>query len=192
MPGPAFRMGETVALHPWEDEDADFYHQHRNSAAVRRPLTDVSPRTRHQVTEHFEEGIYDDGDDEMDFLVCTGPAEALRTGDADAVTRVGQVAIPWINRPHDVGMLMYWSAPAEQGNGYVTEATRLLLDHAFGERRLHKVWAMVVEPNDASRAVLEKLGFEQEGHYREETFYEGRYVDARRYAILAEEWLDGA
>ncbi|WP_135667513.1 GNAT family N-acetyltransferase [Halorhabdus rudnickae] len=193
MPGPAFRLGDTVALHPWEDEDVDFYHENRNSAAVRRPLTDVNPRTRHQVTEHFEEEVYDgDGDDDdMDFLVCTGSPEALRTGDTDAVTRVGQVAISWVNRPHDVGMLMYWAAPSQQGNGYISEATRLLLDHAFGERRLHKVWAMVVEPNRASQAVLEKLGFQQEGHYREETFYEGEYVDARRYAVLAEEWLDG-
>jgi RimJ/RimL family protein N-acetyltransferase len=115
----------------------------------------------------------------------------MRTGDADALDRVGEVAIPWVNRPHASGMLMYWAAPEHQGNGYISEATSILLDHAFGERRLNKVWAMVIDPNEPSQAVLEKLGFEREGTYRKETWYEGEWVDSYRYAILGEDWLDG-
>ena len=187
MPAPAFALGESVSLHAWEEEDQAFFHEHRNDERVRRPLTDVHPRNRAQVEEHFAER---DGDG-MSFLVCTGDDVAMRAGDADLLTRVGEVGIPWVNRPHDTGMLMYWAAPDLQGNGYIPEATGLLLDHAFGERRLHKVWAMVVEPNDPSRKVLESLGFEQEGHYRKETFYRGEYVDSYRYGMLAEDWLDG-
>ncbi|QCC52996.1 GNAT family N-acetyltransferase [Halapricum salinum] len=188
MPGPAFCRGERVSLHTWEEEDAEFFQKNRNEQAIRRPLTDVSPRNREQVDEQFEERFYDD--DGMVFLVCTGDDAAMRTGDTEELTRVGEVAIPWVNQPHGVGMLMYWATPEHQGQGYIPEATGLLLDHAFGERRLHKVWAMVVEPNEPSQNVLETLGFEQEGRYRKETFYEGEYVDSYRYAILAEEWLE--
>lgn len=186
MTAPAFLRGESVSLHPWEEDDIEFFQEHRNRAEVRRPLTDVHPRNRKQVEEHFEERVY--SDDGLTFLVCTGPEDAMRTGD-DALTRVGEVAIPWVNQPHASGMLMYWAAPEYQGNGYIPEATALLLDHAFAHRRLNKVWAMVIEPNDPSQAVLEKLGFDHEGTYRQENFYEGAYVDARRYAILAEDWL---
>lgn len=188
MPGPAFLRSGTVSLHAWEEEDYAFFEEHRNDQAIRRPLTDVTPRNREQIEAQFEERVYDD-DDGLDFLVCAGGSAAMRTGDTEALTRVGEVAIPWVNRPHGVGMLMYWAAPAHRGEGYIPDATGLLLDHAFGERRLHKVWAMVIEPNDASQAVLEKLGFEREGTFRKETFYEGRYVDSLRYAILAEDWL---
>jgi len=188
MPGPAFLHGERVSLHTWEDEDVEFFQEHRNEEAIRRPLTDVAPRNREQIEEQFEERIY--GDDGMVFLVCAGEEQARLTGDEDELTRVGEVAIPWVNQPHGTGMLMYWAAPEHQGEGYIPEATSLLLDHAFGERRLHKVWAMVIEPNRPSQKVLESLGFEQEGRYRKETFYEGEYVDSYRYAILAEEWLD--
>jgi len=188
MPGPAFLRGESVSLHTWEEADYEFYEKHRNEESIRRPLTDVSPRNHKQVEEHFEERVYGD-DDGMAFLICTGDREAMTTGDEDGLTRVGEVGIPWVNQPHGSGMLMYWVAPDQQGNGYVTEATALLLDHAFGQRRLNKVWAMVIEPNDASQAALESLGFEQEGAYRKETFYEGEYVDSRRYGMLAEEWL---
>lgn len=187
MPGPAFLRGDSVSLHTWEQADYEFYQEHRNEQTIRRPLTDVSPRNHAQVTEHFEEGDDDDG---MVFLVCTGDEQAMRSGDEDELTRVGEVAIPWVNDPHGSGMLMYWAAPDQQGEGYIPKATSLLLDHAFGERRLHKIWAMVIEPNRPSQAVLEKLGFEREGHYRKETFYKGEYVDSYRYAILAEEWLE--
>jgi len=188
MPGPAFLRGDDVSLHAWEEEDMDFYHEHRNRREVRRPLTDVDPRNLQQVEEMFEEHLY--SDDGLVFLVCTGPEDAMRTGDEDNLTRVGEVAVPWINQPHGSGMLMYWAAPDHQGEGYIPEATGLLLDHAFGERRLNKVWAMVIEPNEPSQRVLEKLGFEREGTYRKETWYEGEYVDSYRYAMLAEDWLD--
>ncbi|MFW6435143.1 MAG: GNAT family N-acetyltransferase [Halovenus sp.] len=189
MPGPAFCRGESVSLHTWEEEDVAFFHENRNRREIRRPLTDVDPRNREQVAEHFEERLYGD-DDGMVFLVCTGDERAMRTGDEEGLARVGEVGIPWVNRPHGVGMLMYWAAPEQQGEGYIPEATALLLDHVFGERRLHKVWAMVIEPNEPSQRVLEKLGFVREGRYRRETFYEGEYVDSYRYAILAEEWLE--
>ncbi|MFB6354770.1 MAG: GNAT family N-acetyltransferase [Halobacteriales archaeon] len=189
MPGPAFLRGESVGLHAWEEDDIEFFQEHRNRDVIRRPLTDVTPRNRTQVEEEFEERLYGEDDDGMAFLICTGDEDALRTGDEAGLTRVGEVAIPWVNQPHGSGMLMYWIAPAHQGEGYVSEATAVLLDHAFGERRLNKVWAMVIEPNEASQAVLEKLGFEREGRFRRETWYEGEYVDSLRYAILAEDWL---
>jgi len=87
-------------------------------------------------------------------------------------------------------MLMYWIAPPYQGNGYVTEATALALDWAFGTRGLAKVWAMVIEPNVASQRVLEKLGFVREGVHRKETLVDGERTDNLHYGLLAEEWLD--
>lgn len=191
MPGPAFLRGESVSLHAWGESDIEFFQENRNRDVIRRPLTDVSPRNREQVEEFFEERIYGDDDDGMVFLVCTGDEDAMRTGDEDGLTRVGEVAIPWVDQPHGSGMLMYWATPAQQGNGYIPEAAGLLLDHAFGERRLNKVWAMVIEPNEASQAVLEKLGFEREGTFRKENWYEGEYVDSYRYGMLAEDWLAG-
>lgn len=190
MPAPAFCRGESVSLHAWEEEDLEFFHENRNKEVVRQPLTDVRPRNRAQVEERFEERVYGEGNDGMVFLVCTGDEAAMRTGDEEALTRVGEVSIRWGNQPHASGMLAYWAAPEQQGRGYIPEATSLLLDHVFGERRLHKVWAMVIEPNEPSQNVLESLGFEQEGHYRKETFYQGEYVDSYRYAVLAEDWLD--
>ncbi|HET9138898.1 GNAT family N-acetyltransferase [Actinophytocola sp.] len=44
------------------------------------------------------------------------------------------------------------------GRGYATEAARALVDKAFTETQLHRVWAETMAVNKASRRVLEKVG----------------------------------
>lgn len=180
MPGPVFASGDTVSLHTIEEEDLDFLQRGRNHPDVRRPLTDVDPWNGEQMQEYFENGV--SSDDGFGFLIC-------RTEDEEPV---GAVHVPWIREKHGSGMLMYWVMPEHQGNGYVTEATGLALDYAFEERRLAKVYALVLETNEGSQHVLEKLGFEREGVLRKDTFTDGERRDNYRYGILADEWLDAS
>ena len=193
MPGPVFAEGDSVALHTIEEEDLEFLQRGRNHPDVRRPLTDVDPQNGEQIQEYFENGISGDGDG-FGFLICRAEDEEEDADNAggEEPEPVGAIHIPWIRTKHGSGMLMYWVAPEHQGNGYVTEATRLVLDFAFEERRLAKVYAVVLESNVGSQRVLEKLGFEREGVHRKETFVDGERRDNHRYGILAGEWLDGS
>jgi len=77
--------------------------------------------------------------------------------------------------------------PDEQGNGYATDAAGLCLTHAFDELGPHKVWAQTVEDNGASKRVLEKLGFQQEGVLREHGHGFGRYTDLHLFGLLESE-----
>lgn len=187
MPGPAFLRGDRVSLHPIEEDDLEFLQQYRNAPEVRQPLTDSYPRNGHQMQQQFEEGGNGDG---VRLLICVGDDEAVRTGDEDGLTRVGEIGIPWVRHPHAAGMLMYWVAPDHQGNGYVSEATELILEHAFEDMRLNRVWAMVIDPNEASQHVLEKVGFQHEGVGRQGAFVDGEFVDSHQFGILADDWLD--
>ena len=54
--------------------------------------------------------------------------------------------------------LGYWLARPLWGHGYMPEAARALLDHAFLDLRLETVWAGHYEGNLQSRRVMEKLG----------------------------------
>jgi RimJ/RimL family protein N-acetyltransferase len=147
------------------------------------------------MQEYFENGV--SSDDGFGFLICVDEATAgtdapqAASSPADAQP-VGAVHVPWIRTKHGSGMLMYWVLPEHQGNGYVTEGTELLLDYAFAERRLEKVYAIVLDTNEGSQRVLEKLGFQREGVQREETFVEGERHDNYRYGVLADEWLDNS
>lgn len=185
-----FAFGDAVGLRTIEEEDLDFIQRWRNHPDVRVPLADTDPRNGEQMGEYFEEHV--SSDDGLSFLVCVDAEEAEPTEhvpeDTDVVP-VGEVSLPWVREPHGTGMLVYWLAPPHQGNGYVTAATAALLDHAFGERRLAKVWAHVYETNEESQRVLERLGFVEEGRMRQEAFVDGERIDVLRYGLLADEWL---
>ncbi|WP_232686730.1 GNAT family N-acetyltransferase [Halobacterium zhouii] len=211
MPGPAFTEGDTVSLHPIEEEDYEFIQYGRNHPDVRVPLTDTTIRSSDDVEEMFEDG------NDYHFLLCaaersedvedangeaassaaggseerSSSGEAVSsTDDGDDPEPVGVVAFGWMRDNLKIGSLMYWVAPEHQGNGYVTEGTELFLDYAFRECGLHKANARVNASNGASAAVLENLGFEREGTRRQESIVDGEWDDMHIYGLLADEWLN--
>ena len=73
--------------------------------------------------------------------------------------------------------------------GYGTEAMNILLDFAFGELRLHRVFLNVFALNERARHVYEKVGFTLEGTKREAYYRHGEYHDVHVMGILHDEWL---
>lgn len=180
MPGPAFRRGESVALHPSEEEDIEFLQRLHNDPEVRSGLTISLPQTRHEAEQQFEQ--HNDDDTGVGLLV-------VPEGEEDPV---GKVVVFDIDTTHGTAELAAWIDPAEQGNGYATEATRLIVGYAFEERRLNKLRARALVTNEPSRAVLEGVGFTLEGIQPEEKYVNGDHIDVARYAMLAAEWPPNA
>ena len=78
--------------------------------------------------------------------------------------------------------------PRFQGQGYAREAAALLLDLAFGELGLHRVYAELDPRNAASVALCLRLGMRHEAHFREHMWFKGDWADTGIYAILEHEW----
>lgn len=57
----------------------------------------------------------------------------------------------------------YWAGQSFAGRGYTTAAVRACISYAFEDLDLHRVEAACQPENAASRRVLEKAGFVQEG-----------------------------
>jgi RimJ/RimL family protein N-acetyltransferase len=74
------------------------------------------------------------------------------------------------------------------GKGYGTEATELMLAHAFTRLPLHRVALTVFEFNTRAVRAYEKCGFVVEGRAREAIYRDGRYWDEIHMSVLAEEW----
>jgi [ribosomal protein S5]-alanine N-acetyltransferase len=62
--------------------------------------------------------------------------------------------------------LGYGAAPAHWGKGYVTEATRAIVDWAFQQPSIYRVYATTDVENIASQRVLQKVGMQCEGILR--------------------------
>ena len=83
--------------------------------------------------------------------------------------------------------LGYSAFVPHQGRGYMFEGLGLVLRHAFGTLRLHRVEANVQPDNTRSIALVERLGFRREGYSPRYLKIGNRWRDHVRFAMLADE-----
>jgi ribosomal-protein-alanine N-acetyltransferase len=81
----------------------------------------------------------------------------------------------------------YWVSSSVTGGGVATGALALGLDHCFGPVMLHRVEATVRPENVASRAVLAKAGFREEGLLRRYLQVDGDWRDHLLVGLTVEE-----
>jgi len=192
MPGTRIAAGERVTLRTVEREDVPFLQRAFTEPRIRYPLGNAV-RNREEIADDFEDH------DGTRFLVCLdgddpGPdpdaVAADRDPDAGETRPIGSVGVEdadW-KRPE----LGYWLVPEVHGEGYGAEAVALVVDYVFRTHDHPAVGAGAYEFNDASRGLLESLGFEEEGRTRRDRFIDGEYVDTVRYVLLREEWRESS
>jgi ribosomal-protein-alanine N-acetyltransferase len=80
--------------------------------------------------------------------------------------------------------LGYWAGEMFAGRGYVTAAVQAVVRFAFDDLELHRVEAACQPDNAASRRVLEKAGFTQEGAARAYLKINGAWRDHLLFGIV--------
>jgi ribosomal-protein-alanine N-acetyltransferase len=117
--------------------------------------------------------------------------------------RQGQ-ALPWVVTVSDrfagqltVGSIVwgssrsaqvgYWIDEAYAGHGVIPTALAMAVDHCFGVVGLHRIEASIRPENHASRRVVEKLGFRDEGLRQRQLHINGAWRDHLCYALTVEE-----
>lgn len=179
MPGARVASGERVTLRIVENEDVTFLQRGSAEPELRYPMG--SPvRTQSEIEEGFAEKSGDA------FVVCLDDDADPGTADEGAVDRIGFVSVEdadW-KRPE----LGYWLVPEHHGQGYGSEAVSLLLEYVFRNYDAPAVGAVAFDFNDASRGLLESLGFDEEGRMRQFMFVDGAHRDMVQYGLLRSDW----
>ncbi len=112
-------------------------------------------------------------------------SHALFIFDAKGQNLLGAINLNNIRRGvAQTATLGYWIGEPHARHGYMTEATRLLLDHAFHDMGLHRIEAACLPSNAASIALLKKTGFEQEGFAKSYLKIAGIWQDHFLFARL--------
>jgi len=90
--------------------------------------------------------------------------------------------------PFGSATLGYYTEEKLSGNGYMKEAIRLVLGHAFVKIGLNRVEANIQPGNEASIGLVKSIGFTKEGFSKKYLMIGDEYRDHERWAFLAEDF----
>lgn len=96
-----------------------------------------------------------------------------------------------ISKKHNNGEIGYWIGKDFWNNGYCKEAVKALVDFAFVNFNLNKIFASCFTRNPASGNVLKHIGMKYEGTLRQHVLKWDKYEDMAYYSILRSEWVEG-
>jgi len=107
------------------------------------------------------------------------------TVDSEAIGGIGLIIGKDIERKSsEVG---YWLGEDYWGKGIVSSALKCIVEFAFNELKVERIFAVPLEHNIASRRVLEKNGFVLEGILRNSVIKSGKIYNRALYARLSKE-----
>ncbi|MRG44766.1 GNAT family N-acetyltransferase [Chitinophaga sp. SYP-B3965] len=147
-------------------------------------------RSHKDIMQYIPRPLQKDRDDAIKFirdhLELTRKNEAINwaitiPGEDKVIGMIGLFNVEPENFRCEVGYLLHdnW-----HGKGIMTEALPAVLDHSFRVLKFHSIAAVIDPGNIASAKLLEKNNFTKEAHFKENMFYEGRFMDAIIYSLL--------
>ncbi len=94
---------------------------------------------------------------------------------------IGHYRMKWEHFRSEIG---YMILPQFHGKGIATEAIKLMVDYGFNQMNMHSLEGIIDPANTASARVLEKNGFVKEAHFKENEFYDGKFLDSVVYSLI--------
>ena len=85
----------------------------------------------------------------------------------------------------ELGYSFFSDAP--KGKGWMSETIEKVIPYGFEVMHLHRIESMVAVDNIPSLRIMEKFGFQKEGHLREHYLREGVYEDSLVFSLLRSE-----
>jgi len=105
--------------------------------------------------------------------------------DTDDDKYIGHINALQFDRMFKFSEIAYIINPEYWGKGYGTEAVGKVVSFLVEEMKIHKIRAGFFAKNIASKRVLEKVGFKQEGYLRDNVLIDGEFEDEYVMAFIA-------
>jgi [ribosomal protein S5]-alanine N-acetyltransferase len=100
---------------------------------------------------------------------------------------MGTIGYWRLDKPNYRAEIGYMMHPDWQGKGLMQEAMTAVIDYGFKTMKLHSIEANVNPANEASIKLLEKNKFVQEAYFKENYYYDGKFLDSVIYSLLTPE-----
>lgn len=166
-------------LRCWRLDDAQSVARYADDPAVAANLRDAfpSPYTLEDAQNYVRSCVEEDESAQL--------SQAIEV-DGHAVGSIGVFVKGDVYRKS--AELGYWLSRPYWGRGIMTGAVRKICGEAFSRFDVVRIYAEPFAVNKASRRVLEKAGFRQEGLLRNSVFKNGVLQDSCIYSLLKEEF----
>jgi len=164
---------DRLYLRPMLEEDARFIVDMRNNPKILDALFSYQMIT---VKEHLN-WYNNKSDNRVDLVIC-------KKDDDQKIGTVNLSSIDQKNQKAEFGVMIseaYWN------NGYAFEASNRLINYAFNEFNLNKIYLEVLKENEAAINLYQKLGFIKEGTLRDNIFKNGKFKDVLVMAIFRDD-----
>ena len=160
-----------IAIRNWKYEDLNSLVLHANNIKIWNNLRNYFP---HPYTE-------EDGKAWLEKVVDALPAVNMAIDvNGQAVGGIGLILNGDVYiKSAEIG---YWLGEKFWNKGIITKALNQVVEIAFNEFNIERVFARPFGTNKASQKVLEKCGFEQEAILKKTIFKNGDYIDELIYS----------
>lgn len=172
-------IGKNIVLREFRAEDITGMRGWVTDPEVSRHLsgTYIRPQTWEQTESFLHNMLHGDAGG-VNFVIAE--RESLRY--------MGQCNLMMIDNLNHKAELAIVIGREHHGKGYGREAIGLLLDFAFNQYNLNRVFLKVHDDNTRAIRLYERCGFRHEGRLRQERFADGRYKDILVMGILRDEF----
>ena len=170
--------GRLVYLRPLEPDDVELVHRWYADIRIQTPMGDL-PMSLARRRQRYEDAVKGDGDEVFRFVIC-------RLEDDVAIGRTDLFDADRVSG--SVGLGIAIGDPDLWGQGLGSDAVNALVDFAFGQLRMERVWLDTDLDNTRAQAAYAKAGFTVEGRLRHAWFQNGVWTDDIRMSLLRDEW----
>lgn len=107
--------------------------------------------------------------------------------DRNCVGVISLSSVDWKNRSANINIKLISDA---RGKGIAYRASKLLISYCFEELNFHCITANVLDNNNSSRKLWEKLGFTLDGILRQRVYKNGEYRNLLAFSLMKDEFND--
>lgn len=167
--------GKSVGLRAIEKEDLTKLLEWRNNPGLRQYFREYRELNHYNQDQWFESKVIQDPNTIM-FAI-----EELETQQLSGAC--GICYIDWINRSADFSIYI-GSNNTYIDHHFARDAAEILINYAFSELNLHRLWCELYEFDVMKKEMLENIGFQLDGRHRQTHWSKGKWNDSLFYSLL--------
>ena len=167
MPFPTLRTERLVLRQCCLADDEQMHNLRSNDQVmqyINRPRSE-NPAMARKLIEEIQAGL--EKDENVTWAITLPENDVL----------IGTILLFHFDKQNHRGEIGYMLHENFHRQGYMQEAIVKVIDYGFSVLNLHSIEANINPGNVASRGILEQNGFVQEAYFKEDYYWEGKFLD---------------